>query len=777
MTISTSPSLEEKYCEILLHANWEVVLNHLELDPKNKGDYIEVECPKCSKRRAFFYPNLDTGKPKIICNRKNECGFENHILEYLNDGVFPNSERWIETVKKLADLARVPFDLTNESYTYRKSNKKPILDSYWKFLQERFSGSPAEKYIIESRKLNQSITPFGYFPQTLDELREWSSKNEFSDEELLKAGIIKENEGRLFVSMYGRLAGAFIDQRGSIHNLWGRDLTGKVESSRKYLNLDNSDFAHKKSPYGAEWFKGSVVVWVEGYLDAVALKECGITAVASGTASIPEEMVKSLQGLNTIIIALDRDGAGGKGTFRFIEKNANNESLKIFSINHELMNGCKDLAELYQKEGSQAIKAVFLPENLKHAFTFAADHIITESRGESEWSPLSKENALTQAETFYKKVVASSKVPFLDEFFWEKGIQLALNLNFEALNNHRESLSKKKQNEELRQKIEQLTQDALDKAKSGDIEAATQTLSKANSLCASQSKEIKRTSVQFISSIGENWLTEQPPPKEMLFHYQAKDPKDKELKGFLAKGIVGMVAGPGGVGKSHLMTLISISVASGSPLFEKFYPKKPGSVFLGMGENSMDDLRRFIWKSTLNLSLEEKKGVIKHLAPFSFHGQNAAFIESGKPSPYYWWLKEELTKNAPKDGWSLLIFDPASRLLGADAEKDNALATLFISLLEALTEDLPGCPTVLFAHHVNKGAINQKEQQNQSAARGASALTDGSRWQLNFFKNEGEKNDTYCLNLVKTNFTGIIEPITLDKDQNGNLKHVKKGNW
>lgn len=772
MITSTSTSLEEKYAEILSHTNWEAVLTNLGLEPKSKGDYIEIECPSCKERRAFFYPNLDTGKPKIICNRKNECGFENHILEHLNGGVFPSGESWKEAVKKLADLAGVPFDLTNELHLYRATKKRPILDAYWKLLRERFPGSPAEKYIVETRKLNPSLTQFGYFPQHLEELKVWSYKEGFSDEELLSAGIIKEKDGRQFVAMYGRLAGAFIDQRGIIHNIWGRDLTGKVEGSRKYLNLDNSDFAHKKSPYGAECFKGGVVAWVEGYLDAVALKECGITAVASGTASIPEEMVKSLQGINTIVIALDRDGAGGKGAFRFIEKNANNESLKIFSINHDLMKGCKDLAELYHKEGAQAVKELFLQDNLEHSFKFAADYIIDESKGEAEWSAASKENAIHQAENFYKKVVASSRIPFLDEFFWEKGIQPALNLNSEALNSHRESLSKKRQKDEFKQKIEQLSQEALEKTKSGDIEAATQTLAKANSLCASQSKEFKRASVQFVSSLGESWLTEKPPQKEMLLHYyHAQDPK-----GFLPRGIVGMVAGPGGVGKSHLMTQMGVSVCSGSPLFGKFHIKKTGNVFLGMGENSMDDLRRFVWKSTQHLSQQEKNSVIKHLAPFSFHGQNAAFIEDGKPSAYYWWLKDELTRNAPEDGWSLLVFDPASRLLGVDAEKDNALATLFISLLEALTEDLPGYPTVLFAHHVNKGAINQKEQQNQSAARGASGLTDGSRWQLNFFKNEGENNNTYGLKLVKTNFTGPIETINLDKDNNGVLQCVK-GSW
>lgn len=285
-----------------------------------------------------------------------------------------------------------------------------------------------------------------------------------------------------------------------------------------------------------------------------------------------------------------------------------------------------------------------------------------------------------------------------------------------------------------------------------------------------QQEETKRAPVQFISTIGENWLSEKPPKKEMILFYD----EGRDSIGFLPRAIVGMIAGPGGVGKSHLMAQIGVSVASGSHLFEQYYPKKAGGVFLGMGENSMDDLRRLIWKSVQHLSPEEKNKVINNLAPYSFHGQNAAFIENSKRSSYYLWLKEELARTTPKDGWDLLILDPASRLLGVNAEKDNPEATLFISLLEGLTEDLSGNPTVLFSHHVNKGALQQKDQQNQSAARGASALTDGCRWQLNFFKSEGENTDTYKLSLVKTNFTAPIEVIEVNKNYDGLLCVVNK---
>lgn len=768
MTISTETSLEGLYNEIVSQADFEMVLSKLGLEPNNKGEYSEIICPQCNQKEAFFYPNLDTKKPRITCNRKNKCGYDAHILKHLNNGSFPEGSDWKEKVEELAKLAGLPFDIKN--YSDQKPKKKSILQSYWEFLKERFPGSSAEKYIIETRKLDPSITEYGYFPSTIEEVNEWAQREGFSHQELLNAGIIKKGNNNPFVSMYERLAGAFIDQSGKVHNIWGRDTTGKMKGSQKYLNLDNSDFAHKKSPYGANWIKDNVVVWVEGYLDAIALRECGIPAVASGTASIPEDMVNSLKGIDTIIIALDQDGAGGKGAFRFIEKNINNENLKIFTINHELMNGCKDVAELYQKEGFQAVKNIFLESNLDHAFTFAAKYIPNKNKGDSEWTATSKEKAISEAIKFDKSISNPSKRILLKEYFWEKGIEPKLRISSKDLDDLQKDLIRKQEEKKYNKKIEQISKEAHELSKNGNIEAAAKTLSQIHSIYNPQSKKTTQKPIQFINAIDKNWLDKEPPKKEMLLSYFNNS---QNSVGFLPKSIVGMVAGPGGVGKSHLMTQIAVSIASKNPLFGEYTPNKPGAVFLGMGENSIEDIQRLIYKHTKDLPELLKSDIKKNLAPYSLHGTNATFIENGNPSSFFYYIKEELIKNAPEEGWSLLIFDPVSRLLGVDAEKDNALATIFISLLESLTKEIPGNPTVLFAHHVNKASINQKENQNQSAARGASALTDGCRWQMNFFKSEKE-DGIYNLTLPKTNFTAPIDPIVLEKGYNGELKELKK---
>lgn len=288
--------------------------------------------------------------------------------------------------------------------------------------------------------------------------------------------------------------------------------------------------------------------------------------------------------------------------------------------------------------------------------------------------------------------------------------------------------------------------------------------------------------IQFLNQFSNNFLLTDPPKKPMLIEYV----NERGIPtGFLPKGIVAMIVGAGGIGKTHLLAQLAISVSTGTPWLETFTTTKhcgegsKGNVFFGLGENQYDDIHRVLHKASKKLR-EHQPDILKddplveaskRIAPYSFCGQQAAFIENGKPSLYFRKLKMQLIEKAPKAGWSLIIFDPVSRLMGADAETDNAAATQFISLLEELTIDLPGNPTVLFAHHVNKSAIKESGRQDQTAARGSSALTDGCRWQCNFSRKDDK---IACLEMTKSNFTAILKSTELIKDEDGYLQ--KAGN-
>lgn len=282
--------------------------------------------------------------------------------------------------------------------------------------------------------------------------------------------------------------------------------------------------------------------------------------------------------------------------------------------------------------------------------------------------------------------------------------------------------------------------------------------------------------IRFLSAWQENFLLSPPPKKTMLLDYINDQ---GATQGFLPKGIVAMLVGAGGVGKTHLLSQLAISIATGHKWLNRFRPtencgpERRGHVFLGLGENQYDDIHRVLYKSSNHLRKshqETLQDASKRIASFSFCGQQSSFITHGKPSQYFREFKKRLQDIAPAEGWSIIILDPVSRLLGIEAETDNAAATQFIALLEELAIDLPGNPTILFAHHMNKSSAKETKT-DQTAARGSSALTDGVRWQLNFSRCESQKGEELgLLKLTKSNFTANHNEIKVKKDDEGVLE-------
>ena len=292
--------------------------------------------------------------------------------------------------------------------------------------------------------------------------------------------------------------------------------------------------------------------------------------------------------------------------------------------------------------------------------------------------------------------------------------------------------------------------------------------------------------IKFINEREKNFLLEDAAPMPRLINFI-----DEGIpKAFIRKGVVGMVVGAGGVGKTHFLAQLGLSIVTGTPFLGKYPIEKPGCVFIGLGENSDEDVHRLLRKTfksmfyvdpQMNIQQEQELETIsRRLSVTSFTGMQASFIHRGFPTALFEMLLNALKTREPEEGWSCIILDPISRFLGAEAETDNAAATQFISLLERITLELKGNPTVLFGHHMNKSGVSGTNT-DQAAARGSSALTDGVRFQINLEKslkesaNKADKTyekDKITMRLVKSNFTAPIPDQVLQKDDYGVLKCV-----
>ena len=288
-----------------------------------------------------------------------------------------------------------------------------------------------------------------------------------------------------------------------------------------------------------------------------------------------------------------------------------------------------------------------------------------------------------------------------------------------------------------------------------------------------------------LRTVGEaRWLdaNNEAPPLRVLLTVEGDDGREVA---FMPAGKVAMIAAPGGTGKSQALVQLAVAVASGKPWLDTYRAVKPGAVLLALGEEDGDEMHRRIrgavraggWEHTA-------EGVAQNLHALSLCGVKAGFIgEDGEETDFYKSFHAGL--NAWGVEWSLIILDPASRFLGPDAEKDNAQATRFIECLERLTQ-LPGRPTVLFAHHTNKEGL--AGDTDQGAARGSSGLTDGARWQANLDRVYEEPTaeqkaakkklgtlipDEVILRMVKANHCRLAPALTLKKRDGGFLSPLQ----
>ena len=284
--------------------------------------------------------------------------------------------------------------------------------------------------------------------------------------------------------------------------------------------------------------------------------------------------------------------------------------------------------------------------------------------------------------------------------------------------------------------------------------------------------------IQFIHQMEKNFLITESPPTPMLVNFF----DGHTMQPFIRKGIVGMIVGAGGVGKTHALAQLAISIASGENWLGIYPIEKPGSVFFGLGENHNEDVHRLIRKIAVHsfeqeASLFEKERMLdvsKRLAITSFSGIDASFVFNNKPTPFYNTFLSALKQTEPPDGWSCIILDPISRFLGSDSETDSAAATRFISLLERMTLELRGNPSVIFGHHMNKSSLGSSNT-NQTASRGSSAITDGVRWQANLevVREEDVPTNHVMLKVVKSNFTPTIQAQKFRRKSDGCLTVVE----
>ena len=145
----------------------------------------------------------------------------------------------------------------------------------------------------------------------------------FTEDELVSAGISVRREGRIYDMFRQRAIFPIIDAQGHVLGFGGRSLG---DAKPKYLNTGDTPVFNKRlGVFAANLLKKQRglrrVILVEGYMDVVALVQCGVVGVCAtlGTALTLEQARLLKRYAPEIWVSYDGDAAGQHAILRALD--------------------------------------------------------------------------------------------------------------------------------------------------------------------------------------------------------------------------------------------------------------------------------------------------------------------------------------------------------------------------------------------------------------------------------------------------------------------------
>ena len=183
-------------------------------------------------------------------------------------------------------------------------------------------------YFKERGFLDNTIQTFqlGYAPDSFDTFYNQAIKDGYNPTILLKAGLIKEKNGKHYDFFRDRVMFPIFNISGKTVAFGGRILK-KADNQPKYINTAETEVYHKSNIlYGISHAKAAirkqeVCYLVEGYTDVISLHQAGIENVvaSSGTALTKEQVQLIKRFTENIVILYDGDAAGIKAALRGLD--------------------------------------------------------------------------------------------------------------------------------------------------------------------------------------------------------------------------------------------------------------------------------------------------------------------------------------------------------------------------------------------------------------------------------------------------------------------------
>lgn len=449
-----------------------------DLNPRDKGKYYEIYCPECRKQEAYIYKD----KKFIQCNRKYKCDYSKHLFWYLFQEETARGKNNQEALIELSNRAGYKLPGGN-NYNAEKVQKikdvETLLERLLKYFIEQLgtpAGAKVRKYLNERGYTEKDIEAMqlGFFPPTEQILKAIKS-SDFSESTFNDSGL-NVIDGNIY-----SLAIPYRNYTGRLIGFVFRSLLSDSDLKKIELPKYKYNYGLKlDSPFNLHALRGNTTALaVEGVMDSMAINTKGFEygAIATGGSSLTDSQIEILKKCNIkeIILALDNDKAGVKGTERSIER-LTRAGLKAFiiaplddSLHDKELNpkAIKDPDQFIKERGIEKFKEL-CSKHIKHT-TWQANRLISEY----------DLNIPIEKERFIEEVISYDNVN--DKLEAEEFLNViteSTGLSIEALIEKRETYEEKKAQRETERKLQAATGKIQNYLTQGKPEEALEELQK-----------------------------------------------------------------------------------------------------------------------------------------------------------------------------------------------------------------------------------------------------------------------------------------------------------
>jgi len=321
----------------------DVVGAYLKLE-KAGGNY-KARCPFHNEKTPSFF--LSPARSSYYCFG---CGAKGDIFTFVQE--FEGLD-FVGALKVLAQKAGV--ELTKEDPKMRSERQRLFLclESATIFFQRTLYENPQYKAVVEyltGRGLTKETIKewrIGYAPDAWQLLSDYLKSKRFSEQDLVKVGLIKPREAKdgpadaagaapsaarvsgtgYYDRFRGRIIFPLFDSSGRVIGFSGRIFGDDDGKSAKYLNSPETElFKKSEILYGFHKAKQGIrekgySILVEGQMDMLMSQQAGFTntVAVSGTALTLQhlEMLRRLS--ERVVMSFDPDGAGVRAALRGAE--------------------------------------------------------------------------------------------------------------------------------------------------------------------------------------------------------------------------------------------------------------------------------------------------------------------------------------------------------------------------------------------------------------------------------------------------------------------------